>query len=202
VDGVCFIVIFWLRRPAIRLLRGIFCPSKETPECYLRQHSPLSDGCFCFLSLNIILLFDGAVCYRLNDTKWGEEINGTKVENRSKKYVTLWYGKEAYLVESTFVVCILISSYAICNGKMNVSFCNTVWKNHCVSVLCPSSGILNNHKTQRFGNWICFRLQVRANFNHWTPKPSDSEFYTPWSENFWFFSLDEAYKNYQNRAFS
>jgi hypothetical protein len=27
--------------------------------------------------------------------------------------------------------------------------------------LCPSSGILKN-RTQRFGNWICFRPQVRG----------------------------------------
>jgi hypothetical protein len=28
--------------------------------------------------------------------------------------------------------------------------------------LCPSSGILRNRTTQRFGNWICFRPQVRG----------------------------------------
>jgi hypothetical protein len=26
--------------------------------------------------------------------------------------------------------------------------------------LCPSSGILKNRRTQRFGKWICFRPQV------------------------------------------
>jgi hypothetical protein len=49
--------------------------------------------------------------------------------------------------------------------------------------LCPSSGFFlnNNEKTQRFGNWICFRTQVkgetptllgpleRANLNHLNP---------------------------------
>jgi hypothetical protein len=33
-------------------------------------------------------------------------------------------------------------------------------QNHWVSVLCPSSGILNNWKTQRVGNSICFHPQV------------------------------------------
>jgi hypothetical protein len=28
--------------------------------------------------------------------------------------------------------------------------------------ICPSSGILNSYRTGRFGNWICFRLQVRG----------------------------------------
>jgi hypothetical protein len=28
--------------------------------------------------------------------------------------------------------------------------------NHLVCGLCPSSGILKNYKTKRFGNWICF----------------------------------------------
>jgi hypothetical protein len=28
--------------------------------------------------------------------------------------------------------------------------------------LCSSSGILKNRRTQRFGNWICFRPQVRG----------------------------------------
>jgi hypothetical protein len=34
---------------------------------------------------------------------------------------------------------------------------------YCVLGLCPSSGFFlnNNEKTQRFGNWICFRPQVR-----------------------------------------
>jgi hypothetical protein len=33
-------------------------------------------------------------------------------------------------------------------------------QNQWVSGLCPSSGILNSYKTQRFGNWICSRLQA------------------------------------------
>jgi hypothetical protein len=33
--------------------------------------------------------------------------------------------------------------------------------NHCDYALCLSSGIVNNYKTRRFGNWITFRLQVR-----------------------------------------
>jgi hypothetical protein len=33
--------------------------------------------------------------------------------------------------------------------------------NLCVSWLCPSPGILNNWNTQRLGNWIFFRRQVR-----------------------------------------
>jgi hypothetical protein len=37
----------------------------------------------------------------------------------------------------------------------------TSTENHWVCGLCPSSGILNKLKTQRFGNWICFRPQVR-----------------------------------------
>jgi hypothetical protein len=54
-------------------------------------------------------------------------------------------------------------------------------QNYWVSGLCPSSGLLETSKTQRFGNWICFRPQVReektpaqlgplerANLNHWT----------------------------------
>jgi hypothetical protein len=43
----------------------------------------------------------------------------------------------------------------------------------------PSSGILRDQKTRRFGNWICFRPQVRGedtqlgplertNLDHWT----------------------------------
>jgi hypothetical protein len=32
---------------------------------------------------------------------------------------------------------------------------------HLVWGLCQSSGILNNLIAQRFGNWICFRLQMR-----------------------------------------
>jgi hypothetical protein len=27
--------------------------------------------------------------------------------------------------------------------------------------LCPSSGFLNSQNTQRFGNWIHFRLQMK-----------------------------------------
>jgi hypothetical protein len=30
-------------------------------------------------------------------------------------------------------------------------------QDYCVLGLCPSSGILYNQRTQRFGNWICFR---------------------------------------------
>jgi hypothetical protein len=33
---------------------------------------------------------------------------------------------------------------------------------HWAYVLCPFSRILNNSKTQRFGNWICIRLQVNG----------------------------------------
>jgi hypothetical protein len=32
---------------------------------------------------------------------------------------------------------------------------------HWVSGLYPSSGILNSYKA-RFGNWVCFRIQVRG----------------------------------------
>jgi hypothetical protein len=35
-------------------------------------------------------------------------------------------------------------------------------RNCWISELCPSSGILNNYKSERFGKWICFRLKVRA----------------------------------------
>jgi hypothetical protein len=35
-------------------------------------------------------------------------------------------------------------------------------QNHWVSRLCPSSGITNNYKTQRFGNWISFHIQVKG----------------------------------------
>jgi hypothetical protein len=53
-------------------------------------------------------------------------------------------------------------------------------QNYWVSGLCPSSGMLNNVELQRFGNRVCFLLQVReggtysvgclvtANLNHWT----------------------------------
>jgi hypothetical protein len=53
-------------------------------------------------------------------------------------------------------------------------------QNYQVFGLCPSSSVLKNLRTQRFGNWICFRPQVggktpsqlgtleRANLNHWT----------------------------------
>jgi hypothetical protein len=47
-------------------------------------------------------------------------------------------------------------------------------KNHWVSGLCPLSGILStsNYRTQRFGNWIYFRLQVRGERHLlcWVPK--------------------------------
>jgi hypothetical protein len=33
-------------------------------------------------------------------------------------------------------------------------------QNYRIYGLCLSPGIVNNQKTQRFGNWICFRLQV------------------------------------------
>jgi hypothetical protein len=36
--------------------------------------------------------------------------------------------------------------------------------------LCPSSGILNNYKTQRFGNWIYFCSQVRR-WRHYSVGP-------------------------------
>jgi hypothetical protein len=57
-------------------------------------------------------------------------------------------------------------------------------QNYCVFWLCPSSGILNMYyETQRFGNLICFRPQVRGGrrllgplkwdkLNHWTSFPS------------------------------
>jgi hypothetical protein len=54
-------------------------------------------------------------------------------------------------------------------------------QNHWDCGLCPSSGILRNCKTQRFGTWICFRLQVMgeierdAYFNHWTKAEPVSE---------------------------
>jgi hypothetical protein len=38
--------------------------------------------------------------------------------------------------------------------------CNT--QNHWFSEFCPLSDILNNKKTQRFGNWVCFLLQVSS----------------------------------------
>jgi hypothetical protein len=52
-------------------------------------------------------------------------------------------------------------------------------QNYWVFGLYPSSGILKHYKTQRFGNWICLRLQVkgetstllgpleRPNIDHW-----------------------------------
>jgi hypothetical protein len=56
--------------------------------------------------------------------------------------------------------------------------------------LCPSSGILKNRRTQRFGSWICFRPQVRgqetptqlgplerASLNHWTTPSSTRRAY-------------------------
>jgi hypothetical protein len=42
-----------------------------------------------------------------------------------------------------------------------VELSHTINQDYWVSGLCPSSGILNNRRTQRFGNWICFRPQVR-----------------------------------------
>jgi hypothetical protein len=33
-------------------------------------------------------------------------------------------------------------------------------QNYWVFGLCPSSGTIEIYKTQRFGNWICFRPQV------------------------------------------
>jgi hypothetical protein len=40
---------------------------------------------------------------------------------------------------------------------------NTIAQDYRDFGLCPSSGILKNTKhTHRFGNWICFRPQVRA----------------------------------------
>jgi hypothetical protein len=41
--------------------------------------------------------------------------------------------------------------------------CST--QNHWVFRLCPSFGILNLYNTQRFGNWICFRLRWRQGLN-------------------------------------
>jgi hypothetical protein len=41
-------------------------------------------------------------------------------------------------------------------------------QDYLVSGLCPSSGILKNRRTQRFGNWICFRPQVSP-----APSPKD-----------------------------
>jgi hypothetical protein len=35
-------------------------------------------------------------------------------------------------------------------------------QNQWVYELCPSFGIINNYGTQRFGNWVCFRPQVRG----------------------------------------
>jgi hypothetical protein len=35
-------------------------------------------------------------------------------------------------------------------------------KNYWVIEPCPSSGILRKQKTERFGNWIYFRPQVRG----------------------------------------
>jgi hypothetical protein len=35
-------------------------------------------------------------------------------------------------------------------------------QNEWVCGLCQSQGILNNWKTHRFGNWTCFRLQIRG----------------------------------------
>jgi hypothetical protein len=35
-------------------------------------------------------------------------------------------------------------------------------QNHEDYLLCPSSEILNNYKTRRFGNWICFLLQLTS----------------------------------------
>jgi hypothetical protein len=56
-------------------------------------------------------------------------------------------------------------------------------QDHWVFGLYPSSGILKKRRTHPFGNWICFRPQVRgqetstqlgplerANLNHW-PTP-------------------------------
>jgi hypothetical protein len=56
-------------------------------------------------------------------------------------------------------------------------------QNHWVFGLCPSPVILGNRK--RFGNWMCFRPQVRretptllgplerANLNHWDRSSSE-----------------------------
>jgi hypothetical protein len=62
-------------------------------------------------------------------------------------------------------------------------------QNYWVFGLCPSSDILKNYKTQRFGNWICFRPEVRgetptlsgplerANLNH-SPSHEDGNRYS------------------------
>jgi hypothetical protein len=67
-------------------------------------------------------------------------------------------------------------------------------KNYWVFGLFPSSGFLENRKKCRFGNWICFRPQVKgkktptqlgplekANLSHWTGSP-----FTWWSKQFQF----------------
>jgi hypothetical protein len=43
-------------------------------------------------------------------------------------------------------------------------------QNYRVPGQCPSSGILNNKKTRRFGTWICFHPQVRVRYLlRWVP---------------------------------
>jgi hypothetical protein len=44
-------------------------------------------------------------------------------------------------------------------------------QNHWVYGFCPSPRILNIYKTDRFGNWISFRLQVREgkHLGRWIP---------------------------------
>jgi hypothetical protein len=39
------------------------------------------------------------------------------------------------------------------------------FKSHWVCGLCRSSGIQNNWKTQRFGNWMCFRINCHLLFS-------------------------------------
>jgi hypothetical protein len=55
--------------------------------------------------------------------------------------------------------------------------------------LCPSSDILNNYKTQCFGNWIYFHPQGFSSFLEFqmmdkVQKPSNSACYTSLSEPF------------------
>jgi hypothetical protein len=61
-------------------------------------------------------------------------------------------------------------------------------QNHWVSRLCPLIGILNTRKTKRFGNWICFRLQVRwgRHLLCWVLQKELTSITAPVSENFCF----------------
>jgi hypothetical protein len=69
------------------------------------------------------------------------------------------------IFKSLNIVCTYFAFYAVGHFEeavyILIRIFYKVFQNHSASGLVPTSGAINNYKTQRFGNWVWFHFLVR-----------------------------------------